>query len=201
MPATDTYLTLSAPAEAQVTEKRSKFLAFAFPVADEDEAKTQAAALRKKYFDARHVCYAYVCGEDGGVTRSSDDGEPSGTAGRPILNQILSHSLTGTLVVVVRYFGGVKLGTGPLAVAYKTAAAGALDAAPVRECVMTATFRVAASYADADTAMRYVREAGAEMPSVDYTADGVALSVRVRLSGEEALRRRLGGLFRVRVTD
>ncbi len=201
MPSSDTYLKPAAPAETQLTEKRSKFLAFVVPVSGEEEAKTALEGFRKKYFDARHVCYAYVCGTDSALTRSSDDGEPSGTAGRPILNQILAHGLTDTLAVVVRYFGGVKLGTGPLAVAYKTAAAEALEAAPVKECVMTADFGVEASYTDADTAMRYVREAGAEIAACEYTADGMQLRVRVRLSDEAALRGRLAGLFRIRLTD
>ena len=136
----DTYHTLLASTEAQFTEKRSRFLAFAFPVANEDEAKQQVAALKRTYYDARHVCFAYVLGPQSDITRQNDDGEPSGTAGRPILNQILGHGLTQVLVVVVRYFGGVKLGTGPLGVAYRTAAAMALDEGTVKPMLPCASF-------------------------------------------------------------
>lgn len=191
----DTYLTIKQSTEAQLTEKRSRFLAFTFPVKTEDEAKEKVAAFKKKYYDARHVCYAYVLGNDGKQTRANDDGEPSGTAGRPILGQIQSRQLTYTLGIVVRYFGGVKLGTGPLGVAYKTAIADALDEAEVEEKVITAIFRVAAPYADADTAMRFVREASAEMIQLDYTAEGCEITVEVRLDDEAALKKRLSKIL------
>ena len=127
----DTYLTLSASGEAVYTEKRSKFYAFAEHVDDEESAKARVAALRKQFYDARHVCFAYVLDFDGQRTRSNDDGEPSGTAGRPILGALRSAGLTFTLAVVVRYFGGVKLGTGGLVVAYREAAAAAIAEATV----------------------------------------------------------------------
>ena len=160
----DTYLTLKETAEAQLTEKRSRFLAFALHVDDEAQAKEVATQYKKKYYDARHVCWAYVLGSPPDqTTRAQDDGEPSGTAGRPILGQIVSRQLTYTMVVVVRYFGGVKLGTGRLGVAYKTVAGEALDAAEKETCILRASFRITAPWADADVAMRFVREAGAEI--------------------------------------
>ena len=119
----DTYLTLSSNGEAVYTEKRSKFYAFAEHVEDEESAKARVAALRKQFYDARHVCFAYALDFDGERTRTNDDGEPSGTAGRPILGALRSAGLTFALIVVVRYFGGVKLGTGGLVVAYREAAA------------------------------------------------------------------------------
>lgn len=192
----DTYLTLKQPAEAQLTEKRSRFLAFALHVDDEAQAKEVATQYKKKYYDARHVCWAYVLGSPPNqTTRAQDDGEPSGTAGRPILGQIVSRQLTYTMVVVVRYFGGVKLGTGPLGVAYKTVAGEALDAAEKETCILRASFRITAPWADADVAMRFVREAGAEITDRDYTATHTVMTVSVRLDDEEALRQRLSKIL------
>ncbi len=192
----DTYLTLKETAEAQLTEKRSRFLAFALHVDDEAQAKEVATQYKKKYYDARHVCWAYVLGSPPNqTTRAQDDGEPSGTAGRPILGQIVSRQLTYTMVVVVRYFGGVKLGTGPLGVAYKTVAGEALDAAEKETCILRASFRITAPWADADVAMRFVREAGAEIIDRDYTATHTVMTVSVRLDDEEALRQRLSKIL------
>lgn len=192
----DTYLTLKETAEAQLTEKRSRFLAFALHVDDEAQAKEVATQYKKKYYDARHVCWAYVLGiPPNQTTRAQDDGEPSGTAGRPILGQIVSRQLTYTMVVVVRYFGGVKLGTGPLGVAYKTVAGEALDAAEKETCILRASFRITAPWADADVAMRFVREAGAEIIDRDYTATHTVMTVSVRLDDEEALRQRLSKIL------
>lgn len=192
----DTYLTLKETAEAQLTEKRSRFLAFALHVDDEAQAKEVATQYKKKYYDARHVCWAYVLGSPPDqTTRAQDDGEPSGTAGRPILGQIVSRQLTYTMVVVVRYFGGVKLGTGPLGVAYKTVAGEALDAAEKETCILRASFRITAPWADADVAMRFVREAGAEITDRDYTATHTVMTVSVRLDDEEALRQRLSKIL------
>ena len=128
MLAEDVYKTIEDEGEAIYTEKRSKFLAFAIPVTTLDEVKEQLEYYQKKYFDARHVCYAYRLGERGDQERANDNGEPSGTAGKPILGQIHSKELTNVLVVVVRYFGGVKLGTSGLIVAYRAAACEALEA-------------------------------------------------------------------------
>ena len=194
----DTYLTLNSPSDFQLTEKRSRFLAFAQHIDSESEAKEVVAAYKKKYYDARHVCYAYVVGNQSEQTRANDDGEPSGTAGRPILGQILSKGLTYTLVIVVRYFGGVKLGTGPLGVAYKTAAAEALNLCEVKECVMKDEFKIDVPYSDADVAMRFVREAQAEITARDYSATGTILTISVRLDDEVALRERLSKILSLR---
>ncbi len=191
----DTYTTIAVSADSQLTEKRSRFLAFALHVDDETEAKETVASYKKKYYDARHVCYAYVVGNNGETTRANDDGEPSGTAGRPILGQIQSRALTYTLVIVVRYFGGVKLGTGPLGVAYKTAAAEALDLCKLKECIMKACFKVDVPYQDADVAMRFIREASAEIIGRDYTNTGTVLTVSIRLDDEASLRERLSKIL------
>ncbi len=197
----DTYLTLSAPGESIYTEKRSRFLAFAMPVANEEEVKSKVAEFRKKYYDARHVCYAYALGFDASRTRANDDGEPSGSAGRPILGQLRSAGVTFTLVIVVRYFGGVKLGTGGLVVAYKTAAAEALENASIEERIVTAQVCFAVPYADADTAMRFVKEEGAEIIARDYTATDTLLTASVRLNDEERLKQRLAKILSLRFLD
>lgn len=129
----DTYKTITGPSEAVFTEKRSKFLAFAFPVNTASEALEHVEKLSKKYYDARHVCWAYMLGYKRDIFRANDNGEPSGTAGKPILGQINSKELTDVLVAVVRYFGGIKLGTSGLIVAYREAARMALDEAVVEE--------------------------------------------------------------------
>lgn len=191
----DTYLTLSDSAEYQLTEKRSRFLAYVHPAATENEAKKIVAHYRKQYYDARHVCYAYIIGKDGATTRSSDDGEPSGTAGRPLLLQLQRRELTNVVAIVVRYFGGVKLGTGPLGVAYRTAISTALDLAPLKECIIKTSFRISTPYSEADTAMRFIREANAHITEHEYTATHTILTVSVRLDDEGALRDRLAKIL------
>jgi len=133
MPSLNSYKTITTPAEAIFKEKRSKFLAFAYPVENEAEIKEKIAFLKKKYHDAKHHCYAYILGADRSLYRMNDDGEPSGTAGRPIYGQLLSKEVTNVLIVVVRYFGGVKLGTGGLRIAYKLAAKEVLENAMIIE--------------------------------------------------------------------
>lgn len=197
----DVYRTLTHPGEAVYTEKRSRFLAFAYHVDTEDDVRRITAELRKKYYDARHVCYAYVLGFDGGKSRANDDGEPSGSAGKPILGRLRALDVTFTLIVVVRYFGGVKLGTGGLAVAYKTAAAAALDAAVIEEKIVKTVFRVRVPYADADVAMRFVREGMADIVERDYTDTCTLLAISVRLCDEPSLRERLGKILSLAFID
>lgn len=128
----DEFLTITdTPAEGFYSEKRSKFLAFAFHVTSEEEVKQYVAEFRKKYYDARHVCWAYMLGADRNDFRANDDGEPSSTAGKPILGQINKNELTDILIIVVRYYGGVNLGTSGLIVAYRTAAAEAIANAEI----------------------------------------------------------------------
>jgi uncharacterized YigZ family protein len=125
--ASDTFLTLAGESNGLFKDRNSKFLYYAFPVRSEEEVKERQAELKKKYYDARHHCYAFVIGRDGDFFRASDDGEPNHSAGDPILGQIRSHNLTNTLIVVVRYFGGTKLGVSGLINAYKTSAALAIE--------------------------------------------------------------------------
>ena len=197
----DTYLTLQSSSETQLTEKRSRFLAFAMHVDYEQEAKEMVDLYKKEYYDARHVCYAYVVGNQGEVTRANDDGEPSGTAGRPILGQIQSCQLTYTLGIVVRYFGGVKLGTGPLGVAYKTAIREALDQAEKIERIIKESFVIHVPYADADVAMRFVREANAEIVQRDYDEVGTSLTIVIRKDDLQTLCERLSKILSLRFVN
>ena len=159
----DTYKTIEEQGEGIYTEKRSKFLAFAIPVTTIEQVKEQVDAYLKKYYDARHVCYAYRLGERGEQERSNDNGEPSGTAGKPILGQIHSKELTNVLVIVVRYFGGVKLGTSGLIVAYRLAAAEALEAVPHIEKTINSEITLRFSYPLLNDVLRIVKE---EAPKV-----------------------------------
>lgn len=209
----DSYLTLSETGEAQFVEKRSRFLAFAYPISTEDEARDIVASIRKEYYDARHVCYAYVLGHDvwtedydpvargTAVVRANDDGEPGGSAGKPILGQLRARGVTNALVAVVRYFGGVKLGTGGLAVAYKTAASEALDAATVEERLIMSVLKVEVPYTEADAAMRFVRDGGAEITARDYTDTSTILTVEMRQSLEESVRERLAKIYTLTFLD
>lgn len=159
----DTYKTIEEQGDGIYTEKRSKFLAFAIPVTTIEQVKEQVDAYQKKYYDARHVCYAYRLGERGEQERSNDNGEPSGTAGKPILGQIHSKELTNVLVIVVRYFGGVKLGTSGLIVAYRLAAAEALEAVPHIEKTINSEITLRFSYPLLNDVLRIVKE---EAPKV-----------------------------------
>ena len=158
MLAEDVYKTIEEEGEAIYTEKRSKFLSFAIPVTTLDEVKEQLEYYQKKYFDARHVCYAYRLGERGDQERANDNGEPSGTAGKPILGQIHSKELTNVLVVVVRYFGGVKLGPSGLIVAYRAAACEALEAVEHIEKTINGEIVLRFSYPLLNEVLRIVKE-------------------------------------------
>lgn len=164
----DSYLSITAPSEAEYTEKRSKFLAFAFPVKTTEEVKALVAQFEKEYYDARHVCYAYMLGYNRLVFRTVDNGEPSGTAGKPILGQINSKELTDILIVVVRYFGGVKLGTSGLIQAYKIAAASAIDNAEIKEYTVDERVDVAFEYPLMNQVMRVVKDEEPKVLGQDF---------------------------------
>lgn len=155
---TDSYLTITAPCKGEYSEKRSKFLAFAFHVENTDEVKKLVSQYEREYYDARHVCYAYVLGHLRDQFRSVDNGEPSGTAGKPILGQLNKRELTNTLVIVVRYFGGIKLGTSGLQNAYKQATIMALDEANVEERTVDSTVTAHFEYPLMNDVMRVVKE-------------------------------------------
>ena len=154
----DSYKTIAKPAEGSYSEKRSKFLAYAFPVQNEQEVKARLAEIQKKHWDARHHCYAYILGAHKDAYRMNDNGEPSGTAGRPIYGQLQSKDLTNTLVIVVRYFGGIKLGVSGLQNAYKVAAREALDAAVIEERTVQETYRVTFEYVKMNDIMQILKD-------------------------------------------
>ena len=186
----DTFKSISGPSEGLYKEKGSKFLAFAYPVVSEEEVRTVLDRIRKEYYDARHHCYAYRLGLTGNVWRYNDDGEPSSTAGRPIYGQILSRELSDVLIVVVRYFGGTKLGVPGLIRAYKTAAADALDHARTVEKVASERYAVTFDYVAMDRVMRILKDMGIQ-PS-GYTAeDACRMEMDVRLGDAERFRQRM----------
>lgn len=188
--ASDTYLTIAAPSEAASRERSSKFLAYAYPVQSEEQIRILLDALRRKYYDATHHCYAWRLGPAGAAFRANDDGEPSGTAGKPILGQLLSHDLTDCLVVVVRYFGGTKLGVAGLIAAYREAAAEAIGAAEVVERTVDRAVRVDFPYVAMNDLMRVIKE---EQPRIEEQRFDNLCTMRlsIRESRAEALIEKL----------
>ena len=188
---TDEYKTIpEVIGEGFYSEKRSKFLAFAHHVETIDEIKDILASYRKKYYDARHVCYAYVLGADKADFRANDDGEPSSTAGKPILGQINSYDLTNVLVIVVRYYGGVNLGTGGLIVAYRTAAADALDHATIETRLVEEVITYSFPYPMMNAVMRVIKEMQPRI--VSQTFDNTcSISMSIRQEMAPVLRDRL----------
>lgn len=183
--AEDSFLTIAAPAETASRERSSKFLAYIYPIASEEEVRDVLEALRKRYFDATHVCYAWRLGAHGETFRSSDDGEPSGTAGRPILGQLLSASVTNSLIVVVRYFGGTKLGVPGLIAAYREAAAEAIAAAQIIECTVDRTLEIAFAYMAMNDIMRVIKE---EQPRIDAQVFDNLCTMRLTIREASAQR-------------
>ena len=186
----DTYKTIIGVAEGIYTEKRSKFIAIAIPVHTVEEIKQHLDIYQKKYYDARHVCYAYMLGHERKDFRANDNGEPSGTAGKPILGQINSNGLTDILIVVVRYFGGIKLGTSGLIVAYKAAAAEAIANATIIEKTVDDEIAVAFEYPFMNDVMRIVKEEEPEILEQSYDMDCL-MKLRIRRSMMGKLRARL----------
>lgn len=186
----DSYLTVAKTSEGIYTEKRSKFLAFALHVETVDEVKGYLAEYQKKYYDARHVCYAYMLGAERLDFRANDNGEPSGTAGKPILGQINSKNLTDILVIVVRYFGGIKLGTSGLIVAYRLAAAEALCAAEIVEKTVDEDLAFFFEYPFMNDVMRIVKEENPKIVDQGYDTD-CSMTLRIRRDSMPRLRERL----------
>ena len=176
------------------------FIAFAVPVRTADEAKARVEAVQKEYYDARHVCYAYMLGPERKDFRANDNGEPSGTAGKPILGQINSRGLTDVLVVVVRYFGGIKLGTGGLVAAYRTAASLALDQAETEVRTVDETVTVAFEYPFMNDVMRIVKEESPDIVEQSYDTDCL-MTLRIRRSAMPRLRARLSKVETLRVAE
>ena len=186
----DEYLTIKTKGEGYYTDKRSKFLAFAHHVSSVDEIKDLIAGYRKKYYDARHVCYAYMLGPERLEFRANDDGEPSSTAGKPILGQINSNELTDILIVVVRYYGGVNLGTSGLIVAYREAAADAIAHSEIETRQVEEVITYSFSYPLMNDVMRIVKEMQPRIISQTYD-NTCEIRLSIRKSEAEQLRSRL----------
>ena len=198
--ADDTYLTVARLSEGLYKEKMSKFISFAVPVSTLDEAKEAIARYQKEYYDARHVCWAYMLGAARTEFRANDNGEPSGTAGKPILGQINSFGLTNVLIVVVRYFGGIKLGTGGLIEAYRAAAADAIRANEIVECLVEEDVRIFFEYPFMNDVMRIVKEENATIISQYFDLD-CDMTLRQRRTMLPRLRERLSKVESLRFPE
>ena len=188
--AEDTFKTITDRAEGYYTEKRSKFISYAVPVRSVEEATEALANYRKEDYDARHVCWAYMLGPDRKTFRANDDGEPSSTAGKPILGQINSNELTDILILVIRYFGGIELGTSGLIVAYRTAAAEAIAAATIEERTVDEDIMVVFEYPYLNSIMRIVKEDAPTVIAQKFDMD-CEMTLRIRKGEAERLKNRL----------
>ncbi len=181
----DTFLTIKTSSQGEYKEKGSKFIAFAFQVKTEEEIKERLDEIRKKYYDARHHCYAYQLGQEGKIWRANDDGEPSHSAGTPILNQIKSFNLTNLLVIVIRYFGGTKLGVSGLIRAYKTATEEALENAEIEEKIITKIVSFSFEYLGMNDVMKLIKDYDLEILNQEFTNTcQMKLSVRLKIVAE-----------------
>lgn len=186
----DTFLTIEAVAQGYYTEKRSRFISYVIPISSVEDVKPILVEYRNKYHDARHVCWAYMLGAERNVFRCNDDGEPSSTAGKPILGQINSNNLTNVLLLVVRYFGGIELGTSGLIVAYRTAAASAIEAAKIVERTIDEQIMVRFEYPFLNGIMHVIKEMNPEIISQKFDMD-CSMTLRIRKKNAEQLRSKL----------
>lgn len=194
----DTYFTIEEKSQGLYKEKGSKFISIAFPVSDTDEIREIIDDIKKEYFDARHHCYAYILGHDKSIFRMNDDGEPSFTGGKPIYGQLLSKDLTNVLVVVIRYFGGVKLGVGGLTQAYKQAALDALENARIIEKTIDKIYGVSFEYIQMNDVMRVMKEN--DLKQMNHRFDNNCyLEFKVRKSYSQAIVDRLDLIPGIRV--
>ncbi len=196
----DSFKTIAFIAEGTYSEKRSKFLAFAIPVTTVDEVKQYVAEYQKRYYDARHACYAYMLGAERTEFRANDNGEPSGTAGKPILGQINSYGLTNILIIVVRYFGGIKLGTSGLIVAYRQAAIEALEQATIVERTVDDDITFAFEFPMMNAVMKVVKDMNPQIISQGYDTD-CTMTLRIRRGLMPQLRERLLKVDGLQVTE
>jgi uncharacterized YigZ family protein len=183
----DSYQEVVASSEGLFKDKGSKFIAYAFHVKDEDKVKSRIAEIKKKEYAARHHCYAYILNPDKSAQRDSDDGEPSNTSGKPILGQILSNNLTNTLIIVVRYFGGVKLGVGGLINAYRNAAAAALENIVIEQRFVKEVFSVYFQYPEMNNVMRIVKDLNLNVIEQNFELE-CQLTFSIRKSQSEKMQ-------------
>ena len=186
----DVYKTIATASKGGITELRSKFISFAVPVKTPEEVKEKIDAFRKQYYDATHICWAYMLGAERLLFRANDDGEPSSTAGKPILGVINSHGLTNILIVVVRYFGGVKLGTSGLIAAYRAAALDAISNAKIIEKTEDEIFTINFTYTSLNDVMKIVKEFNPQIlfQKIDMNCE---ITLQIRKSESESLKNRL----------
>lgn len=188
--AEDSYFTIKAPSRGYYTEKRSRFISYAFPVRSVEEVKERLDQYRKQYYDARHICWAYMLGPNHTDFRANDDGEPSSTAGKPILGQINSNGLTDILILVIRYFGGIELGTSGLIVAYRTAAAEAIAAAEIVQRTVDTEITIIFDYIYLNGVMRIIKEDNPQIVSQRFDLN-CEMTLRIREGAMEQLVSRL----------
>lgn len=196
----DVYKTITEISKAVYTEKRSKFIAYAIPVQSPEEVKAELERLRKEYYDSRHICWAYMLGAERAEFRSNDDGEPSGTAGKPILGQINSNELTNILVAVVRYFGGIKLGTSGLIVAYREAAAEAISEAQIVEKTVDCRLSFSFEYPFMNDVMKIVKDLEPAIISQSYEMDCL-MTLEIRKARFEELKSRLNKVESLQIIE
>ena len=189
----DIFYTIDKEGTGKFTEKKSRFLSFAYHVTSADDAKSRLKTLQNEYHDARHVCWAYVLGPERNEWQANDNGEPSGTAGKPILGQINSLNLTDVAVGVVRYFGGIKLGTPGLMAAYKEAASLALEASGIKECIVQKQFSFTFPYMAMNDVMKVVKSTGAEIVSQKFD-NSCEMTLSIRMGDADMLYSRLAGV-------
>ena len=200
-PEKDTFKTIDFPSnEVVFKEKNSKFFGYAFPVSNEDEIKEILERLRKQHFSARHWCYAYQMGTEKIIYRANDDGEPNNSAGMPIYGQIQSFEVTNVLVVVVRYFGGVKLGVGGLISAYKTAAQMALENATIVEKTINKHFIISFGYAHMNKVMRIIKEKNLQIVSQKMEMD-CEIEISIRKKNVQNLLDTFESLYEIKLTE
>jgi uncharacterized YigZ family protein len=195
----DTYKTLKNPSHGLFKAKGSKFLAFAFPVTSINDIKPLLDEYRKKYHDARHHCYSYVIGADKGLWRANDDGEPSGTAGKPIMGQINSFDLTNILIIVVRYFGGTLLGTSGLINAYKSASIEALSIAEIIECTVNEYYKIEFPYSSINSIMKIIKEENINQSDQAFELK-CAMNINFRVSARDNIIKKLGEIEKITIT-
>lgn len=186
MELSDSFLTIYKPSQGLYKEKGSKFLAFIFHVDNETDAKNHLETIRKEYHDARHHCYAYSIGKEGDIWRANDDGEPSGTGGRPILGQIKSKNVTNVIIIVVRYFGGILLGVSGLANAYKKAAENALNNATIEQHIIHSRYNLSFPYAVMNDVMKVLKDENITQSNHNFDLE-CSLTISLRKSTEETI--------------
>lgn len=194
----DTFLTIKEPTQGIYKDKGSKFIAFAFPVRDEEEIKQHIAYLKKEHHSARHHCYAYRLGADKKNFRANDDGEPSNSAGKPILGQIISNDLTNILIVVVRYFGGILLGVGGLITAYKNAAADVIENSTIIEDIVQSKINITFQYQDMNNVMKIIKDYELEQLSHSFELQ-CNISILCRLAIENQVIEKLSEIETVKI--